>query len=282
MYIYYRMPQKPTIVILKTVLIISLLTISTKSFTITPPCSSDDYRDLASLLVESFDEPTISTGSNARQDFNSTNYMNEDFSLRQYIIDANTQKSILPKLQFEQVTWSLYDKFLTEQYTFRQYVQTARKMKGKKYALYLAKEYNPGSVKDGSEGRPFYEVIGMIEMGMVLEPRGDSECSNFDDIQLKARATVGVLCVKPDHMNKGVGKALLNKCEQVGREIWNETQLYIEVEPQNERALQFFFSCGYCICLDKFGKEMVHIANVCRKRKVEERPHYVMSKTIDD
>ncbi len=258
------------------------------SFTITLPTSKADYQELASLLVQSFDEPTILNKNNYTSLINS---VGDD-----YVDDEIIQESIKPIIQkqFDQITWSLYDKCLTEQYTFRQYVQNARKMKGKKYALYLAKEYNPGTSinSDIDTPRPFYETIGLIEVGMVLEPNritNDNDSGNSSKGSgggsgsvsiLRARPTVGILCVKPDHMKKGVGKALLTKIEQVVSEIWNETQLFIEVEPINERALRFFNSNGYEICLDSFGKEIIQIANVSRRRKMEERPHFVMSKML--
>ena len=258
------------------VLIITIINYAS-SFTITSPSSNNDYQELASLLVESFDEPTI---------------INTDSENGNENGNGNTSPQ---KQQLEQITWGLYDKFLTEQYTFRQYVQTARKMKGKKYSLYLAKEYNPG-IKRGREEneppRPFYEVIGMIELGMVLAPtissiieKDEHHDSTIDDMNsngvgLRPRATVGVLCVNSKHMKKGIGKALLKKCEEEVKMVWNETRLFIEVEPDNIGALKFFESCGYDICVDDNGANIIHNAQVCRKRRMEERPHFVMSKSI--
>lgn len=254
----------------------------TQSFTIVPPSSKSDYHELASLLVESFDEPTVKgfSRSSAKEKNNIDVLLQDDDDDDEYNSNRmNNPISFVPKRQLEKITWSLYDKFLTEQYTFRQYVQTARKMKGKKYGLFLAKEYNPGiSEKLNEEARPFYEVIGMVEIGMVLECIQNSTVE--DSRSIRPRATVGVLCVKSNHMNKGVGKELLHKCEEVVREVWNETELFIEVEPTNKRALKFFTSCGYDTCLDRLGKEMIHVATVSRKRKMEERPHFVMSKIL--
>jgi len=223
---------------------------SAESLIISPPLSTKDYSDLASLLVQTFDEPSASSKKMTKLD---------------------------------QISWSLYDKYVTEQYTYRQYVQTAKKMKGNKYALYLAKEYNPGEENDDS--RPFYEVVGMIELGMVLQPmeimqktNDNTTIGDGETIGLRPRPTVGVLCVKPSHQNKGIGKALLMKCEEEVSGVWNETHMFIEVEPNNESARQFFKLCDYESCIDKDGNDMIHSAKVSRRRKIEERPHLVLSK----
>ncbi len=299
-----------------------------EAFTISLPCTNKDFQELASLLVSSFDDPLSTASSTTSNLSNTTSTVTDNGdNPTSVVIDSSssgrsssasnsddtkeaiaatsgtTTETVTPRQKFEQITWSLYDKYLTTQYTYRQYVQTARKMKGKKYSLYLAKEYNPG-IDTSSDGiaRPFYEVIGMVELGMVLEQVRISESTRMNENEsvsgndndgdngnqgriivsnvLRPRATVGVLCVKEGHMNKGVGRALLNRCEEEAREVWNETQLYIEVEPSNDRAKHFFLSCGYHPCIDDNGSETLRYAKVCRRRKVEERPHLVLSKKI--
>jgi hypothetical protein len=334
-----RVPVK--VPIRRPVLIITLLLLiqvqlqvkQVSSYSITVPNTKNDFKQLSSLLIESFDEPSImSNNNNDNNDNNNNNKMND---------------------QIDKITWSLYDKFLTEQYTYQQYTNVAKKMKGKKYALYVAKEYNPGINSNTSNGngngnngnesaRPYYEVIGMVELGMVLTPtriqkeilqgvatepvpvsttatismvgngsnsttattttmttsnsdinnNNNNNNNNKNEITiLRPKPTIGVLCVKKSHMNKGVGKALIQKCEEDVKNIWNETELYIEVERCNENAKSFFMSsCGYDVCYidgnvsgggngnDRI--EMERNVKVSRRRKVEERPHLVLSKII--
>ena len=250
-----------------------------ETFTITTPSSSNDYQQLASLLVETFDQPSPSAKN-------------------------ETRASPLSR-KWEQLSWEMYDKFLTEQQIRQQYMQNARKMKGKKYALFLANEYNPGILSNDRNDevvRPFYEVAGMIELGMVLEPPiwinnehlNDEYDDEFKDraqkrkqqqLQLQTllqpRAKVGVLCVKQEHMKKGIGKALIQKCEHVVRNLWNRTQLFVEVEPDNVNAMKFFHSCGYEVCIDENNNEIIRYAKVSRRRKVEERPHCVLVKSLN-
>lgn len=278
-------------------LVFVILTIATNfinSLIIAPPTSKDDYQDLASLLVESFDEPSIVNTISKRGGGKEEDKYKKEKKSRYYNDDDPILEST--KLLVERFQWILYDKFFTEQFTVQQYMQTALKMKGKKYSIYLAKEYNPGLSNDGSEARPFYEIIGMIEFGMILEPTRikkefeNAKSNNNEDtattsvihtsVGLKSRATIGILCVKSNFMSKGVGKALLTKCEDEVKKVWNETQLFTEVEPDNVRALRFFESCGYGIEFDDDGNEILHYANVSRKRRVEERLHYVLNKTI--
>ena len=242
-----------------------------ETFTITTPSSNNDYQQLASLLVETFDQPSSTSDNDS----------------------SSVEKSMLSVPQnWEKISWDLYGKFLTEQYTFQQYVQNARKMKGKKYSLFLAKEFNPGASSSGDDDvpRPYYEVVGMIELGMVLEPsmqindQNDPNRLDLDSSQqqlLQPRAKVGVLCVNEKHANKGIGTALIQKCEDVVTNIWNQTQLFVEVEPNNQRARDFFLSCGYELCMDESNEnEIIQYAKVSRRRKVEERPHFVLVKSL--
>lgn len=60
------------------------------------------------------------------------------------------------------------------------------------------------------------------------------------------RATIGVLCVDTEFQKQGVGVGLVCKCQEVAATVWNETELFAEVEPKNVDALAFFETkCGF-------------------------------------
>lgn len=221
---------------------------------VTPPLSSSDYRQLATLLVQTFDAPQ------AAQD--------------------SSENSIASRLEW--IQWNLVEKSLSEQFTYNQYISTARKMRGKKYALFVAKEYMPPQ-KD-NDYRACYEVVGLAEMGMTVGPIRD-EIEGKETL-LRPRATVGVLCVKDSYRNQGIGKVLLEKCENTSRHVWNETRLFVEVEPSNVDALTFFRGSQYNSITsasvdDKMGSHVImRNATVVRRRKMESRPHIVLEKSL--
>jgi len=223
-----------------------------------PPASSTDYRQIASLLASTFDAPPPPPSSSSSSSSSSTN-----------------QKSA-PATKLEAMQWMLYEKSLTEQYTYNQYLSTTRKMRGKKYALFVAKEYIPPS--QDNDHRASYHVVGMVEMGVTVGPVSISE-NELVVISLRPRATVGVLCVSSSHQNQGIGQALVEKCEYVAEHIWNETRLFVEVEPCNGIALSFFEKYGYeGLNRGADGGFEMRNATVARRRKVESRPHFVLEK----
>ncbi|KAL9183124.1 hypothetical protein ACHAXT_004911 [Thalassiosira profunda] len=98
---------------------------------ISPPSSANEYRNVASLVAATFDAPATTTSS-----------------------------------KIEAWNWNWVERSLTEEFTYKRLVSTARKMRGKKHILLVAKESDPGS--DGSKNAD--EVVGMVEMGMSLCP----------------------------------------------------------------------------------------------------------------
>mmetsp|Transcript_24941 Transcript_24941/g.49603 ORF Transcript_24941/g.49603 Transcript_24941/m.49603 type:complete len:254 (+) Transcript_24941:79-840(+) len=213
----------------------------TASLLIAPPTTNDDWRQLAALVVDTFDSPP-------------TGAIPYETSFQQYV-----------QSRIERTGWNLVGRSLAEQHTYDRYVRNARKMRGKKYGLYLAKEYNAGTAE--SKYVPFYETVGMIEMGLTLEP-SDNPMEG-----LKPRAIVGVICVRSGFQKRGIGKALLQQCELLAIETWKENDLFVEIEPDNERALRFFSLCGY----DNIDE--MRNAKVCVRRKMEEKSHIVLKKS---
>ena len=230
---------------------------------ISPPSSRHDYRQLSSLLANTFDAPTISPPTTDGQ-----------------------QQSFL-KSKLETFQWNIIEKSLTEDFTYKQYTSTTKRMRGKKYCLLVAKEcvkdndVNYLSVKDN--------VVGMVEMGLSPCPIVQTDfCSsdgnnagNNNHIGLRPQPTVGVLCVKSSHRNRGIGQALLCKCEQIAAELWEGENIFVDVEPKNGKALSFFGKCGFSGLLSGSGGMQTRNATVLRRRTAESRPHYLLRKRLE-
>ena len=184
-------------------------TSSTTSITIAPPRSSREWKQMAVMLVGTFD----GYGGGG--------------------------------------VWEFRDRRATEQFVLKQYVDTARRMKGNKYTLLVAK----------SSSR---NVVGMVEMGLSRDAERN-----------ETRATIGVLCVSPKCQRSGVGSLLLDKCQALATSKgWNEMIIYAEVEPSNEVALSFFEKHGFV----RNGKNRT--VTVRRRRLDEARLHLLLSKEL--
>jgi ribosomal protein S18 acetylase RimI-like enzyme len=194
-------------------LLSSICLVDVDAWLITPPTNKKDWQQIASLVVESFDTPS-------------------------------TEASAL-----EKITWNVMGRSLSEDSTYIQYVSTARKMKGTKYAILVAKQDN--------------QVIGMAELGV----------NRGNDNEGDRRATIGVLCVDAKYQKQGVGNELVQKCQKLAMEVWNKHALYAEVEPCNQGAISFFESCGF---ENKQGTEVM-VSLRRGGRRLEERPHLLLS-----
>ena len=197
--------------------------------TISGPSSERDYREIATLLIDTFDAPTSYSSS------------------------------------IESIKWNIFERSLTEQYTFNQYIRNARRMRDKKYCVIVAKEY----IIDENDDMKL-RVVGMAEMGMSICPIS----------KLSPQPTLGVLCVSPNHQQIGVGKALVEKCEQIATNIWKDCNLVVDVDPCNKDALSFFERCGYHISEDDSGEKHTRNTTVVRRRKAESKPHYLLQKKL--
>lgn len=141
-------------------------------------------------------------------------------------------------------------------------------MKGTKYSLLLVKADDLGQ----------QQVLAVAEMGMSrVQDKTASDKVNTN------RATIGVLCVDKQHRQRGLGKALVQRCQEIAGQVWNEDQIYAEVDVENTKALVFFKLCGFDT-KDNNENENDDDANVMvsvrRRRKLEQRPHKVLSKTL--
>ena len=209
---------------------------------ISPPSSAGDYRQLASLLASSFDAPA---GQSSK---------------------------------IELLKWNMLEKSLTEEFIYKQYVSTMRRMSGKKYQLLVAKEYDEdedGNLRVGDD------IVGMIEMGLSPCPAldGNDDDTDYPELLLRPQPTIGVICVKSTHQKNGIGQALVHKCEYVASQVWNEECIFVDVEPDNNRALEFFETCGYDV--NELGGIGTRNATVVRRRAAESKPHILLRKKFN-
>ncbi|KAL3777757.1 hypothetical protein HJC23_002018 [Cyclotella cryptica] len=250
--------------------IVSSLHTPPSEIIIAAPSSISDYRRLASLIVSTFDDSAPESSE-------------RDPSIFNYKWDA--------------LKWNLYEKSLTEEFTYRQYASTARRMRGKKYCLLVAKEEGLDSGQPLSGGD--CNVVGMVEMGLsicpsysVIDVFDSQEDEHKDESLLHTsdgrcnrvcipQPTIGVLCIKSTHQNRGIGRKLIQKCEKVARELWEEPQIFVDVEPDNVDALAFFEKCGYHYCMDRGGTaQILRNTTVFRRRMEEVKPHWLLRKKL--
>jgi ribosomal protein S18 acetylase RimI-like enzyme len=186
----------------------------TAAWYIAPPTLPKDWTNLSRLVVDTFDAPRG---------------------------DASA---------LDKARWFLFENELSKRATYSQYVGTARKMKGAKYSVLLAKEAE--------------EVIGVAEIGI-----------SFDAKDKDRRPTIGLICVSKAYRQQGVGAALVERCERLVADVWNGTTLYAEVEERNERAVEFFQSLGYCAEDDR--RVMVTLRHGLQFEQV---PHLLLSQKL--
>lgn len=230
-------------------------------FVISGATRLSDYSDVGSLLVDTFDVTTSSAQSAA--------------------------------LGLDNLLWKtgVTRALVARRYTNR-YISTVRKMRGKKYALLLAKSYGDASNSrsvDGTVGANTAEqgtVVGVTELGLSRYPLAIDACTETNDSttqKTEVLASVGVLAVNPSQRRSGVGSALLSAAESVVSR-WNETYIYAAVEPSNEGALGFFARQGYepvraDTSVGDNGVVRVYV-DVAERLRRERRPHILLRKEI--
>lgn len=165
---------------------------------------------------------------------------------------------------FDKVMW-LVERPKSEQLNWQMYEENSRKMEGKKYSLLLAIE------KEGTE----MSTVGMAELGLGLghDPEDFSA-------QLRPLPTIGVICVDAMTRGRGIGKALVEKCEDIVLQKWNHSAVMVDVEPENRCALSFFQSLGYVNVLDAQGNKAERMQTVSRRGVPQEKPHYILTKKL--
>lgn len=148
--------------------------------------------------------------------------------------------------------WEWRERKATEKSVRQHYVETAERLRGKKYALLIAIDTTLRN-----------QVVGMVEMGVSCNGSG-------------TETTIGVLAVAPKGRRQGIGAKLLERCEQVATsEGWNETKIYVEVEPNNTAALRFFEQKHGFVRLNETRTVLVR-----QRQQYRERPHLLLSKEL--
>ena len=169
----------------------------------------------------------------------------------------------------DKVMW-LVERPRSEQFNWQIYDENSRKMEGKKYCLLIAIE------KDVNEGT--MKTVGMAEMGLSCFPDPEDSSAQLRPLALP---TIGVICVDAVARDRGIGKALVAKCEDIAVLQWNHSAVMVDVEPDNLCALAFFQSLGYVNVLDAQGNKAERMQTVSRRRESQEKPHYILTKELE-
>lgn len=193
---------------------------SNKDVWISPPISDDDWKGVASLIIKNFETPSDKK---------------------------------------DNVIWNLVWKPWLEWSTYRRYIKTARKLKGMKNNIFVAKHIHKED-----------QIVGMVEVGMTVRPPNGIVVP-----------TMGVLCVDPEFQRCGIGSTLVYKTEQLVQNVWNitsDTSIHVEIETDNPNSLSFFKSRGYQLKEDNENN-----VNVLEKGiLIEKKPCWVVTKTISE
>lgn len=198
---------------------LAVLLVPSLAWTIGPPRSNQDWRQLAGLVTDSFDAP------------------DESAPLR------------------ERLAW-LVQEPLVYQSTLRHHIATANKMRGKKYAVVVAKDMD--------------RVVGVAEIGIKMD------ATDAEDETPSRRPTIGSLCVKAEYRQQGIGRTLVNECQRLVERVWKDNVIFVEVRVDNDRALCFFQALGY-----EASEQQILVQVQYRQQRIE-RPHYLLNRQLNE
>ena len=203
------------------------------------PSSLRDFQQVGSLLVDVFESPSSPT---------------DGLSLAGDTI------------------WSFVGRPVSIRQATNQYVATARRMKGKKYTMAVAKvlKKDDGDETASADG----DVVGMAELGISALPAA-AQRFRLDSVGAVSAATVGVWAVSPSARGCGVGRELVLRCESVALS-WGEEYIYAAVEPGNDAAVRLFQYLGY---KDFLGGECTPV-KIRERLRMYERPHLLFRKDL--
>ena len=242
-------------------------------FVISGPTRRQDYEDVGRLLCEVFDDQADQAEVLA--------------------LNASSKSSSgAGTAVMSNMLWNAGITKTAAQYLYtNRYISNARKMRGKKYALLVAKSFGAsdkndknGNIKsnnnDNSRAIKPGQVIAMAEVGVSRYPIlsdliGGSSSSEDDRDETDVLASIGVICVAESQRRSGAASQLLETAESLARRRWNETSLYAAVEESNNDALRFFDAAGY---EDSGLAVRAEVSE--RMRKGEMRPHILLQKRL--
>lgn len=245
-------------------------------FIISGPTRLDDYEEVGRLLCEAFDDQAAlkqqQRGNSTRKGAGSS------------VFGAVLGDAVRNLLWNVGITRTL----AAAQYTNR-YISNARKMRGKKYALLVAKSFGTTANRittDGidacgkdsdSKGIKPGQVVAMAEIGIskyrILRRESEGSSDDRDD-ETDVLASIGVVCVAESQQRNGAASELIKAVESVARRRWNETSLHAAVEESNSGALRFFDAAGY----EDSG--LVVEVEVSERMKGDVRPHVLLRKRL--
>jgi len=144
---------------------------------------------------------------------------------------------------------------------YRHYVQTARRLRGKKYAIHLAKDAISG------------QVIGIAEVGRsAIASSKQVDPSSRDT---KVVTTVGVLAVHPQARRYGIARRLLEQCLETAT-LWESSHLFVEVEPTNHVMM----ACLDSLSFSRVSDALINVPVMRRGTEKELRPHVVYRREV--
>ena len=241
-------------------------------FVISGPTRRQDYQDVAGLLCEVFDDQA-------------------DQAEAALVSNASSKSSSAGTAVMSNMLWNAGITKTAAQYMYtNRYISNARRMRGKKYALLVAKSFGSGSDKndniksnnnDNSRAIKPGQVIAMAEVGVSRYPilsdvtTGGLSEDDHDRDETDVLASIGVICVAESQRRSGAASQLLETAESLARRRWNETSLYAAVEESNNDALHFFDAAGY-----EDSGLVVQVEVSERMRKGEMRPHILLQKRL--
>lgn len=148
--------------------------------------------------------------------------------------------------------WQYWEKPRRIQHEYKHYTSTARRMRGKKYAIILAKD----SLSD--------DVVGICELG--VSQIGENEFS----------PTIGVLAVHPVAQRKGIAQRLIARSEEIASsEAWGYNAVCGQILPRNIASIRAFEKAGYTRKKDQLVK-----VSIRRGFDNVEELHYIYQKNV--
>jgi ribosomal protein S18 acetylase RimI-like enzyme len=173
---------------------------------------------------------------------------------------------------FNEISWNIYQKHITQQQIYQTLVQNARAMQDMKYTILLAKE----QTKNG-------KVIGMIEFGVSMIQHDNT--SSFDPSHQRRLLMIGTIGIDPQYRNMGIASALIRQCETIVQLHWKETEIYAHIEETNHVAIRCFTGLGYTTTtnMNESGTttaSRIDFISVRRRHKVEYVPHLLFMKQL--
>lgn len=254
---------------------------------VSPPTCDGDFRQLARIVTQTFDAAPLPRPPSTTSSSVATASASAAAADTGYIQQKDQQ-------QLGTMTWNLFERHLTEQFNYKHYVRTSRRMVGLKYAIFVAKEEEASSGND--------RVIGVVEIGMKRVQGADGAVGSESPPQ--AYPTIGSLCVDAGHRRRGVAKGLIGRCEDLVLNTWtkddDDATIVAEVRVSNQPARAFFESRGYRPLIrdhhgsgdeattgDSTGQRQeerqqdVAMVKVQHRRRLELIPHVILSKKLE-